>query len=384
MTSNLHDLIRDAAQRQAELAVAPDRIRAALAAHDDRGGRRRRLQTWLVVAAAATVAVAVAVPTIAMRGLDGEDRPAASESPAATESASSGPATSPAPSVSPNLATLPLRYRPTWLPPGMVEQSRHTPLATMPDPNTAQRIWSATPLDHDAGLDRSADPVLALQIWRHGEFEPGLARGDRPQTGPRQVDINGKQGYLWGTEMLRWEVDAETELILTAPKLDLPEADLVRIARSVQPDLTQQRAPLHVGWLPEGFVAHSVGMAGSSPTRWEGNLVASQFDEQRYPQRTIMVYVGTIGRTTGPGQGEQLTIGGRPARLWSAPPGATDWLVPVDWVLAVDLGQGRQLTVYGDADPTPAEVRQLTRDEIIRVAESVELDPNPDLGWIGH
>jgi hypothetical protein len=53
------------------------------------------------------------------------------------------------------------------------------------------------------------------------------------------------------------------------------------------------------------------------------------------------------------------------------------------WLLTMDLGDGRYLTVrigsLEDQSATPP-----VRDDVVRIAESVVLDPNPDLTWLGR
>jgi hypothetical protein len=380
--NDIDDLIRDAVRRQEEMAVDPDRIRAALPARAARKARVKRTRMLVTVAAAASVAVAVAVPTVVLR--ESADVGVAT-SPAAPSSAapSTGSSGSTTAAPSPGAATAPLRFKPTWLPPGLTEWQRVVPLTSDHPKVGVARAWKITPADEIAnlGLNAYTSPQDKVPPAPPILVNPdGTSRGDLPG---RSVEINGKPGHYDGGTTITWQVDPETKLMLTAPELGLSEDDLFRIARSVQPDDTRlhlplHAGPLHAGSLPGGVSTLFATVEGESPDSWEASLFA---------ERTMAAYVSVRYGTIDPGSaagGEAVTVRGVAARLTklgddtSTQPGYR-----TDWLLTADLGDGRWLTVRGgtvlDSPGGPA----LTRDDILRIAEQVELDPGADLGWLG-
>ncbi|WP_156077024.1 hypothetical protein [Saccharothrix sp. NRRL B-16314] len=371
MNNDIDDLIRDAVRRQEELAVDPDRIRAALPARAARRVRVHRTRTLIAVAAAASVAVAVAVPTVVLREAADVGVASSPATPTPTAPSTAAP--------SPGTATAPLRFKPTWLPSGLTEWQRSVPLTSEPDTKASVvRIWKTTPADEIANLglyayssrqDKSppSPPVVVNAEGTTIELtDPG-----------REVEINGKPGYYDGRSTITWQVDPATKLMLVAPELGLSEDDLFRIARSVQPDDTRLHLPLRTGPLPGGVVAQFATVDGESPDSWEASLLA---------QRTMAAYVsvrfGTTDRVA-TGEGEAVTVRGVAARL-AKPSGDTDTQVGyrTDWVLTVDLGDGRRLAVHAGSGPDSA-APALTREDVLRIAEQVELDPNADLDWLG-
>lgn len=379
MNHDIDDLIRDAVRRQEELAVDPDRIRAALPARTARQARVHRTRTFIAVAAAASVAVAVAVPTVVLRESAGVGVASSPTTPSPTVP-STGSSTAPSTEApSPGAATAPLRFKPTWLPPGLTEWQRSVPLTSEPDSKASfVRIWKTTPAEEIANLglyayrslqDKSppAPPVIVDPEGRTpGQSDPG-----------REVEINGKPGYFDGRSTVTWQVDPETKLMVVAPELGLSEDDLLRVARSVEPDDTRLHLPLRTGPLPDGVVAQFATVDGKSPDSWEASLFA---------ERTMAAYVsvryGTTDRVA-TGEGEAVTVRGVAARL-AKPSGdtATRGRYRTDWVLTADLGDGRRLAVDVGSGPGSA-APALTRDDVLRIAEQVELDPNADLGWLG-
>jgi hypothetical protein len=82
-----------------------------------------------------------------------------------------------------------------------------------------------------------------------------------------------------------------------------------------------------------------------------------------------------LGATTdAPAGGESTTVGGRPARIATRP---ADGPVPGDHTyVVVDLASGLKLTVYG-------LVPDVTRADLVAVAEGAEVGATPDLSWLG-
>jgi hypothetical protein len=362
---DIDDLIRDAVRRQEALAVDPGRIRAALPARTARQLRTRRMAA---IGVAAAVAVAVAVPVILLR----EPVQGGGSGPAASSTA---PTTGPAIS---GLATGTLRYRPTWLPEGMVERVRSIPLSAAPDPkDTTDRQWK--PLTAGDGPTGH----LGLTYWKFvpspGDTAlPPVATGEDGSRGDvatdQNVDINGKPG-TYSTEMVTWQIDADTKLMLYGPGTGLSKEDMLRVARSVVPDTTELRAPMRVDWLPEGVSGEFLSVWGDSPTKWGSRIFA---DGDR-------AYVNTSIDTTAPTPaGEQVDVNGRTAHL-----AQVDEEDPIrgnyrtKWVLTMDLGDGHYLTVRGGTVPN-GPTNPLTRDDMVRIALGVVPAPSPDLTWLGR
>lgn len=381
MTRDIEDLVRAAAVRQADLAADPERILRTLA--ERRGPRRHRARNLTIVAAAAAMAVAVAVPTMVIRGMDRGSQPVASATgDPSTTAPGSEPPTSPPPASPPVLVTFTAGYRPTWLPPGLVERTRGWSFESENSIGGAlTRTWTAGPVELGRQVDRSLNASVQFQISPLNPTAPPLYGPS-----PREVDINGVTGRMSSEGSVIWQPDAQTLLRLNATP-PLPEEDMLRIARSVQPDATRQRALLHLGWLPDGTSASFGTVDANAPTSWEAVTLAYDHpDTPHAARRSVVAYVGTVARETGiNGTSEQLTIGGRPARLVKPEAGTTDPLdYHVDWLLTVDLGGGRHLTVYYSQYTSDTPTRPLTtREDAIRVAEGVVVDPNPDLAWAG-
>ena len=340
---NIDDLIRETVRSQEELAVDPDRIRAGLPA---RAARRQRARTRAMLAAvAAGVAVAVAVPVVILG-----------------DSGTVVTATVPQ-------ATIPLGYRITWLPDGMGEEIRDISFLA---PGTG-RGWESTAPD---SVDHS-NPGVHL-------FVTPTAPDDVDRT--PNVDINGVPGYYGGGSVI-WEV-GDTGFLVVAPESFFTQEEALRIARSVEPDPTPMRLPLQFGWLPDGSAEWTrkseepgVRVVGDSPTRWEATVLV--YDSQRYVQASLTTneYMPLLPEPNG----EEVIINGRTAQLSQSAEarGPVERDYQASWLLTMDLGDGRHLTVQsGTAKNSPA-TPPLSRDDMIRIVEQIQLDPNPDVGWIG-
>jgi hypothetical protein len=54
------------------------------------------------------------------------------------------------------------------------------------------------------------------------------------------------------------------------------------------------------------------------------------------------------------------------------------------WLLTMDVGDGRYLTIRAGSLLYEQAPAPLVRDDVVRIAESVVLDPSPDLTWLGR
>ncbi|MEV0127923.1 hypothetical protein AB0H83_05575 [Dactylosporangium sp. NPDC050688] len=358
MTTPIEDLIRAAQQRQAERAHGPDRLLTELPARAARQARRRRYQTLGTVAVAAAVAAALTVPAFGLRnGTSGApSQPAAQPSSAATPAATS------------TFPPVALRYRPTWLPPGLTERIRTgQPVSAGNDsPASMLRVWT----DRPVGTDGAGVPAQLVMSMRQasGTNDPLANTGV-------EVDINGTLGYYHASDKpyVEWRADAGTVVALQQHELNLSQHDLLRIARSVQPDPAQLLVPLHVGWLPDGMNVITGQVSGDSPAAWMAMLGAHQqptSGSSASSQRSITVSLSPT--TIAPAGGRSLTVNGHPARLVIR----TDRPMDMRYVV-VDLGDGRKLTVSGVSRADP-----LTDDDLIRVAEHAAPSDPVDVAWI--
>lgn len=367
------DLLRQALQRQADRAPDPDRVRAALPSRAARRTRRRYGSMAGGLVAAAALA-AFAVPVLAL-----DDAPAprgAGPAAAMSPSASARDAAPTAP------AAVGLRYRPTWLPAGLTERSRTVPLGPDFGYDGPVRIWKRA--NAGAGFDTGGSRLEFGAV----DTENGADQfGDHGQA----VDINGKPGRLSsasgdGKSSLHWIIDPETVIFIHNVEAGLSDADLLRVARSVQPDPGQVAVPVRFGWLPTGMAPKLAQFAGDSADRWQLELTAygrkpgaaptptSKEEKTEDPDRGIYV---RLGRTTdAPDGGESITVAGRPARIVvreiegpKPVPGQHAYVV-------VELASGLKLTVF-------SVLPDVSRDDLIATAAAIEIGPAPDLSWLG-
>ncbi|MDG6102052.1 hypothetical protein Daura_45035 [Dactylosporangium aurantiacum] len=361
MTTPIEDLIRAAQQRQAERAHRPDRLLSELPARAARRTRRRRYQTLATVAAAAAVAAVLTVPALGLRDApDGAASQPAAQPPSAAPAGTEG---------TPTFPPVALRYRPTWLPAGLTERIRVAqPVANgNGSPASVLRVWTDQPVGTDgAGARRT----LLLSMRQASGADDPLANTGVP------VDINGTVGYYHAGDKpyVEWRAGADTVVSVTQRELNLSEQDMLRIARSVQSDVTPLRVPLRVDWLPDGMRVINGEVSGDSPASWMARLNAGRPrnpDGTATSQQSVTVYLSPT--TTAPAGGRSLTVNGHPARLVAR----TDR--PLDMrYLVVDLGDGRKLTVLGTALPADP----MTDDDLIRIGEHAAPAGPADVAWI--
>jgi hypothetical protein len=382
MNRSTEELLRQALRQQAEQAVDPDRVRMALPARAARRSRRR----YGSFAAGAVAAAALAAFAVPVLGLDdaagrGGGGPAVGEQPAASPSAS-GPAAEPAATAPEAVA---LRYRPTWLPPGLRELSREVPLGPGNVYDGPVRIWKRA--GAEAGLDMGGSRLefaaIALKAGQNQFGDAGTV-----------VDINGKPGRLVEADTdaksksyVHWLIDPQTVIFLHNVSFGISDADLMRIARSVQPDSGQLAVPLRLGRLPAGMAPFSAQFAGDSATNWQLEVtavgkqatVASPTADKQGKEGTgsseRWVYVRLGKAVEAPSGGESIVVAGRPGRVVSKAIEGTRPDARHVWVV-VTLESGLTLTVFG---MTP----DMSEAELVDVANGVEIRAMPDLGWLG-
>jgi len=381
MNGTTEDLLRQALRRQAERAVDPDRVRAALPARAARRTRRRygSLAGGLVAAAALT---AFAVPVLSLddagpgggagRGTDGLAAPG---SPSV-----SAPAAAPARDMPDAVA---MRYKPTWLPAGLRERARQLAVGPGNPYDGPVRIWkrAGAPAGFDTGGSRLEFAAIGLKDGKDQFGDEGTP-----------VDINGRPGRLAGADSsdgkayVHWLIEPQTVVFIHNVGLALTTDDLLRIARSVQPDPATVAMPLRFGWLPDGMAPFSAQFAGDSATAWQLEVSAlrppdanpvppsDKASKEGMDSGERWVYARLGRGTDAPDGGESIVVGGRPARLVWRPigngvPGEHTYVV-------VPLGSRLTLTVF-------AIVPDLSRADLERIAGGIEVGAVPDLSWLG-
>jgi hypothetical protein len=371
MNGTLEDLLRQALQRQADRAVAPDRVRAALPARTARR-TRRRIGSMAVGLSAAAALTAFAVPVL---GLD--DARTTGGGPAAPPSASAAP-----PSAGPlTPEAVALRYKPTWLPSGLRERARAVPVGPGTVYDGPVRIWKRSGAGGgiDTGGSRLEFGAIALKDGANQFGDEGSP-----------VEINGRPGRLVGSadtkSYIHWLIDPQTVIFIHNVGIGLSDDELLRVARSVQPDPGQLSIPLRLTWLPTGMRPFSAEIAGDSVARWQLELTAmaqrpaaaeptgaKDKESTASSERWIYVRLGTT--TDAPSGGEVVDIGARQARV--AVRAADDPARPEQHTYVVmALDSGLTLTVYGMAP-------EVSRDDLVAVAAGVVTAAAPDLSWLG-
>lgn len=338
MSQSLEDLIRAAQHQQAERAVHPQRVLAALPQRRARAARRQRL---VLAVTAAAVAAVVAVPVFALR-----QGAAAPQPPSAT----------PGPRVSPAVTGLvPLKYSPGWLPAGYAEYHR-----TARSPARVIRAWSAAPPRPGPGLNYHL--LLTGTLW----MTVGATEDEPKATAGETVDINGVSGRYSGGDSpgVTWQLGGFTIDIGTEGPV-LSRDTMLRIARSVRPDPTAMELPLTVR-LPAGTAITDQSVEGVSAGEWFARTELGEPGTGRMVFSGTWIGVGTLTRA--PAGGTALRVAGHPARY--VPPKAPE----AAHFLVLDLGDGLKLTVAS---------LHLDQPAMVALAEAADT-PNPGVtGWIG-
>jgi hypothetical protein len=335
MSQSLEDLVRAVQHEQAERAVDPRRVLAALPQRRVRAVRRRRL---VLAGVAAAVAAVVAVPVFALRQGPAPQPP----------SATPGPSVSPAPG-----QLVPLKYSPGWLPAGYAEYSR-----TIRPPGSLNRAWAAAP---------PTSPVRLSELTGILSMTVGGAADATEDASGETVDINGVRGVYRAEEPSRvtWQLDG-TRISIGMLKPLLPKDTLLRIARSVRPDPAAMELPLTMR-VPAGQSIAGQSMTGVSAGEWLATTTLGELTPSGgLAELGATISVGTMTRASA--GGTALRVAGHPARYVRNTASRTGHF------LVVDLDGGLKLTVYSEDLDQPA---------LVALAEAVN-PPNPGaVAWIG-
>lgn len=369
MTVPIEELIRDAQERQANRAVHPDRIRAALPARRRRAVRQRRLGMVAVCAAVAGAAAVVTVPTLALNGHGNAAARAGAPAPGQASPSAVPPSQQPTP---PTIAPVALGYTIGSPPAGLVERSRSAGSGTSLNPALQTRMWSAQPVDEYGDLKGSRLVLDVQQTTGSGQY-----------AGVTPITLGGKPGWYDGIDApdkssVSWKPDAGTLVTLEQHGLNLSRTALIGIAESVRPDAATLPPVVTFGWLPGTFSVQDVALAANSNTSWRGDIDLESTSGQDPHGRSLagpslFVDVGTSSNETG--SGEPVSVHGRTGKLITDPATAPEPRL----TLVVELGDGIWLTV-SVMYPVTAPV---SRDDLLHVAEALQLAP-PDLSWTGR
>ncbi|WP_199442145.1 hypothetical protein [Umezawaea beigongshangensis] len=318
------ELIRRGLRRRAESAPDPAvGIRTVLGAAPP---PRRSRTPLLLVAAAAAIVLAVSIGVIVR-----PDAPAERVTVAAPGSV--------------------LALRPAWLPDGFVERYREISA----DGSLQTRGWTRP--------DEQGQEVLLTLL-------PGAE--EMPETlppGGERITVGEAPGYRYtvgDTALVTWTPDQDSTVQLRVTGVPDTSAAARRIADSVEPDGTARvHADLAFGALPGGLVADTTAVRGVSP--------ADGVDEVRAvapgdPGRSALSAEVSDDGPAGPG-GTPVRVRGLEGTY------VADGVATRD--LSVRLPDGRWLVLRDATD-------QLTREQVVAVAEDLVIGEQPDHSWLGQ
>jgi hypothetical protein len=263
-----------------------------------------------------------------------------------------------------------LRYRPEWVPDGVVERSRTANLRTG---DLIREWWPASQQAYypteiiftvrvDSGLPsptpfEQSEPVRVNDI--SGVLitytEKYLAE-ETKSTGhrPNQVTTVAWRPPTGGT--------------LTVQARGVEAASALRMARSVVPDSTTKFADaLKAAWLPRDGHLTTMKIDGTAPEDWSVNVEATE-STPAIPQGPSRPPRIRIAPRVCDESGDPVTVRGLPAHHFSAyyPPKGSENRV------SVRLQDGRCLTVNG-----------FDTGEVFRIADNLTL-PATDFPWLGR
>ncbi len=334
------DEIRDALEHLARHAPGPDRVLRQFAVRE-RARRQRRALT--LVGGTVAASVAVGAPLVVLR-----------ERHSAAPGGSPSPYPDPSPSPSIVNDRLPMRYRPTWLPDGMVETSRTVGSPVADDASAQSRSW------HNA----ASGQTVTLGVTGPNSVDA---------TGLRRVAVHGVSGWVQDmagrpSVAVIWQVAPDLFLQVFVDGIPPRSTALpVQIANSVTTDgASVLELPVAFGWLPDGYriTERSVDAASDG---WQARIAAD--DGKPIPQRS--------GVSVGMGAKDDMLPNG-PKPGMTAPPtdvtvrGVTGTFI-TPTILGVPLPDGRWLRVAG----------QPSQADLVRVADALRIGPVPDLSWLG-
>lgn len=324
------DMLRDALSAIAGRAHDPAPVAAGIEARARAHRQRRGL---LVASAAAVTGVAGAAALW--------PRPHTPQPPAVI----------PTPSPS---ATLPVSYRPTWLPDGFVEVSRS---GTGPESQT--RTWQR-------GDDRILLFLTSRSRFDPAGFQPAVLGGRRAWVvpGPGKVWVETGDGLMAG---------------VSVPRLDPTGETTRRIAASIVPDPGAVAAvSLSFGWLPERFGGPiSAELSGTSEHWHETLRVGGSPEALTAIEAELLWEISTS-------KGTPATMRGLPGfvHLGDSGVGCPD--------LPASASNCPEFSAFARVEFAGSRILrvkigmgyEVSRAELIRIMDEIVLGPEPDTSWL--
>jgi hypothetical protein len=270
------------------------------------------------------------------------------------------------------MTVAPLRYAPTWLPPGIVETSREADARG----ERVRRAWhrpGATP-----GGPGPENGSVVMEVFDVDFPFPT----DVGCWGAVSVDINGVRGNMSrdnSTACVKWPAEPRTTLVVTEYGLGLSQEDLLRIARSVRPDAAVLTVPFRIDRAGLLATTAPVGavMRGDTATGWSVGASFPVDDPDDWLPQAWVTLTSTATPPPGGGPPQPLTVGGRPARYVVKPSKGAYVDAGEAW-LGVDVGSGVTLVVsivfYSGVPASSAELASVVTGWTIGW---------PDLSWVG-
>ncbi|TDP93790.1 hypothetical protein [Labedaea rhizosphaerae] len=335
--TDTEELIVTAMHLQADRRPDGAAVREALARA---GSRRHGPRTiGMALAAAAVVAIAITVPFVL--------RHARSTTPAAA---------------SPNQPVLwqrAMAYEPGWLPADVVEAERSAQATAV------LRQWSMPVGSQWPG------PTVTITVQQTDE--PPRRTDDTTV-----VDVNGKPAYVDSTDTppghrtdVTWRPEPHLQVRITVDGGQDHRAIALHVARALRTDGTKPfRAVVDPGWCPYanlGAITRGPSVGGHAP---EG--MASCTTREQEPLAEVDIFVDHEPELT---SGAAVTARGNQGRYAKSADGARQ-------TLSVPLGDGRYLSVVASGGNHPG-VRPLTRDEVIKIADTAVVHDAAYVNWIG-
>jgi hypothetical protein len=351
MSSLTDDQIRAALQHVASRAPDPARVLSHLA---DRRRRHRQRRALLMAGGAVGAAAAIVAPVVLLsRGRpstpaddDGWVLPDVRTLP-------NLPSPAPEPAAGPGNTSVPLRYRPTYLPDDYVEVFR---IVSVAGATYQAREW------HQMQTDPTLTPGAVTLILAP---DADLPSSDRAL----EITVNGALGLLAPEDaevaQVVWSIGGGLSLAVEARHMDDGLIVVQDVARSVEPDnVAGLEIPLAFGYLPPNL---PVGQQATIQPDGDGWVLRVALMRDR-----DMVGAALLGAhvSYGPGPSAVATqLRGRPG------------LVELDGhgngTAFVSLESGLNLFVR-----VPNGVYPVTADDLVRVTNEMTIGSPPYVGWI--
>ncbi len=351
--------IRAALDRVVARAPDPARIRAGFAS---RARAHRQRRALLVAGGALAAAGALGVPSILAwrdRRGQGPGDGTVPITPDVRTPPNLGPAVAePIPNAA--VQRVAMRYRPSWLPEGYVEMSRTASVGSDAS-NYQSREWMRVQ-DAAETPDKNSEPPPYIRLV--------LVPASRLELGDWRIPakINGADGGVSLEDgqipQVIWRIGNGLHLAVQVGSVGDDRTVALWIARSVEPDgVAGVECPLRFGWLPESLTGeHQVSLTQWGDT-WRATL---QVISDRIEVASVVYGQGI----TLPPDGTESMVRGRQGIVRSYENGG-------GWAY-VFLNDGRDLLV------SIASGSGVAVDDVVRIADKLDLGPPLYHGWIGQ